>query len=88
MLGYRREVYRWAADEVRAVVTATTWSAFHLTHVEGVSIADAAAQLGLSVGNVYIARSRVISRDENEEICRISLMQLTGLNPHSYPRYF
>jgi len=33
-----------------------------LTRVKGVSIANAAAQLGLPVGNVYIARSRVISR--------------------------
>ena len=61
-LEYRREVYRWSAEEVRAAVSASTWIAFHLTHVEGISISSAAAQLGLSVGNVYIARSRVISR--------------------------
>ena len=59
---YRREVYRWAAEQVRETVSASTWSAFHLTHVEGVSIADAAAQLSQSVGNIYIARSRTISR--------------------------
>ena len=61
-LEYRREVYRWAADQVRDSVASTTWEAFQLTHIDGVSIADAAAQLKISVGNVYIARSRVISR--------------------------
>ena len=59
---YRCEVYRWAADQVRESVAASTWDAFQLTHVEGVSIADAAKRLNLSVGNIYIARSRVISR--------------------------
>ena len=61
-LEYRREVYRWAAEEVRTVVSTSTWIAFLLTHVEGILISSAAAQLGLSVGNVYIARSRVINR--------------------------
>lgn len=61
-LEYQREVYRWAADQVRESVATVTWDAFHLTHMEGVTIADAAKQLGISVGNVYIARSRVMSR--------------------------
>ncbi len=61
-LEYRREVYRWAAEQVRDSVASSTWNAFQLTHVEGVSIADAAAQLNISVGNVYIARSRIVSR--------------------------
>jgi DNA-directed RNA polymerase specialized sigma24 family protein len=30
--------------------------------MEGVSIADASKQLGISIGNVYIARSRVMNR--------------------------
>lgn len=59
---YRREVYRWAAEQVQNTVSSTTWNAFQLTHIEGVSIADAAKRLSMSVGNIYIARSRVISR--------------------------
>jgi len=59
---YRREVYRWAAQQVRDAIEPNTWAAFHLTHVEGVSIAEAAEQLSISVGNVYIARSRVMNR--------------------------
>lgn len=61
-LEYRREVYRWAAEQVRETVAPCTWNAFHLTHVEGVSIAEAAVRLEISVGNIYIARSRVMSR--------------------------
>lgn len=59
---YRREVYRWAASQVRQSVSQTSWDAFELTQVEGVPIAEVAAQLKMSVGSVYIARSRVMSR--------------------------
>jgi RNA polymerase sigma-70 factor (ECF subfamily) len=61
-LEYRREVYRWAAEQVRLAVSPATWNAFQLTHVEAMPIAKAAQQLGTSVGNVYIARSRVMKR--------------------------
>jgi RNA polymerase sigma-70 factor (ECF subfamily) len=59
---YRRRVFRWAADEVQGEFTPSTWRAFWLTAVDGRKPADAAAELGLSVGSVYIARSRVLAR--------------------------
>lgn len=59
---YRREVYRWAAEQVRQAVSPATWQAFELTHVAGIPIAEAARRLNISVGNVYIGRSRVMNR--------------------------
>jgi RNA polymerase sigma factor (sigma-70 family) len=59
---YRRRVFRWAADEVQGEFAPSTWRAFWLTAVDGRTPGDAAAELGLSVGAVYIARSRVLAR--------------------------
>lgn len=61
-LEYRREVYRWAAVQVRGAVADSTWQAFQLTHVDGLSVNDAAQQLGTTAGNIYISRSRVMAR--------------------------
>jgi RNA polymerase sigma factor (sigma-70 family) len=59
---YRRRLFRWAADEVKNEFTAKTWNAFWQTAVEGRPPGDVAAELGLSVPAVYIARSRALAR--------------------------
>ena len=59
---YRRQLFRWAADAVRGEFAPSTWRAFWITAIDGRAPADAAAELGLSVGAVYIARSRVLAR--------------------------
>ncbi len=62
---YRRRLFRWAADEVKGDFAPKTWDAFWRTAVEGRSPGDVAAELGLSVGAVYIARSRALARLRN-----------------------
>ncbi|MFK8112813.1 MAG: RNA polymerase sigma factor [Rubripirellula sp.] len=59
---YQREVFRHAARKVRQEFEESTWQAFWLTSVDGVSVSDAAQSLGRSIGSVYTARSRVIGR--------------------------
>jgi RNA polymerase sigma factor (sigma-70 family) len=59
---YRREVFQWAARAVQPEFHADTWEAFWLTAVQGVTMEDAAAQLGKGVGSIYAARSRVMKR--------------------------
>ncbi|MEM8671604.1 MAG: sigma-70 family RNA polymerase sigma factor [Planctomycetota bacterium] len=59
---YQRQLYLRASEIVRTDVDPATWKAFELTTVDGMSSADAARELGKSVGTVYAARSRVMKR--------------------------
>ncbi len=63
---HRQELFRWAADRVKTTVRDATWQAFWITAVEERSVEDAAHAVGLSVGAVYIARSRVLARLRDE----------------------
>lgn len=73
-LEYERRVFAWASEKVRVDFEGTTWAAFWQTAVEGKSGKEAADLLGLSVGAVYIAKSRVMSRLKEQ------ILQLTGDN--------
>jgi RNA polymerase sigma-70 factor (ECF subfamily) len=59
---YRRRVLAWAAERIRHEFRDSTWQAFWQTNVEGKDTNQVAAALGMSVGAVYIARSRVLGR--------------------------
>ena len=61
-LEYRREVFRWAARQVRKEFHRATWDAFWLTAVEGRPVEVVAEQLGKNRGAIYAARSRVMRR--------------------------
>jgi RNA polymerase sigma-70 factor (ECF subfamily) len=58
----RAGILDWALRAAREKFTEKTWRAFYLTAVEGKSADDAAAQTGLSVGAVYVAKSRVVAQ--------------------------
>jgi RNA polymerase sigma-70 factor (ECF subfamily) len=59
---YQQQLFRLAAAQIQKHFQPTTWKAFWRTAVEGESGASVAAELGLSVGAVYVARSRVLTR--------------------------
>jgi RNA polymerase sigma-70 factor (ECF subfamily) len=59
---YRRELFRWAAERVREQVSDRQWMLFWLTSVEERPIAEVAEEFAVSVGSIYIARSRITKR--------------------------
>jgi RNA polymerase sigma-70 factor (ECF subfamily) len=59
---YRQRVFAWAAEQVRGCFAEATWQAFWQVAVLGKSGEEAAAALGMSVGAVYVAKSRVLAR--------------------------
>jgi RNA polymerase sigma factor (sigma-70 family) len=59
---YRRRIFLWAADQIHGEFRQSTWRAFWLTAVEGQDVRTAAQASGITVGAVYIARSRVMAR--------------------------
>jgi RNA polymerase sigma factor (sigma-70 family) len=63
---YRQSLFARAAEQVRPCVEEATWLAFWQTAVEGKPPGQAAADLGLSVASVYLARSRVMARLRDE----------------------
>jgi RNA polymerase sigma factor (sigma-70 family) len=59
---YRRRLFQVAARGIEAEFTAATWQAFWQTAVESLPVVRVAEALEMSVGAVYIARSRVLAR--------------------------
>ena len=56
---FDQELLELATARVRERVEERTWEAYRLTAVEGLSGAEAAAQLGMQVGTVFKAKSKV-----------------------------
>ena len=59
---WRQQVFQWACAEARRHVSDVTWQAFWRTAMDGAPGKQVAAELGLSVAAVYLARSRVAAR--------------------------
>lgn len=59
---YRLQLFEWAMEQVQPQFEPATWEAFTQTAVGNVEPATVADRLGVSVGAVYIARSRVTGR--------------------------
>lgn len=59
---YRQQLLLHATEQIRAEFRESTWKAFWRTCIDGRPVAEIAAELGMSPGNVYVARSRIIAR--------------------------
>jgi RNA polymerase sigma factor (sigma-70 family) len=59
---YERQLFTWAADQVRRDFQASTWEAFWLTAVHGKSGKEVAEVLGMTTAAVYLAKRRVMTR--------------------------
>lgn len=63
---YRRSLFEWAAERIQCEFEETTWQAFWQTSVAAREPSLVAESLGMSIGAVYIARSRVLARLRRE----------------------
>src|SRR5262249_4707405 len=63
---YERQLFLWAAERVRGCFTERSWQAFWRTAVEANDARETAAALGMSVGAVYTAKSRILDRVRKE----------------------
>lgn len=59
---YRQQLLLCAAAQIRGEFRESTWLAFWKTCIDGRGIADVADELGMTAGNVYVARSRIMAR--------------------------
>ncbi|MDB4533870.1 sigma-70 family RNA polymerase sigma factor [Vicingaceae bacterium] len=63
---FRHQVFGWVVNKIEKDFQQPTWQAFWLTMVENRPIKEVANEIQVSVGAVYIARSRVMRRLQNE----------------------
>jgi RNA polymerase sigma-70 factor, ECF subfamily len=59
---WERWAFYWACCQVQSCTKQPTWRAFWLTAVEGKSSEQVATELSMSLGAVYAAKCRILSR--------------------------
>lgn len=63
---FQRQIFWLVAQEVKPSVKPKTWRAFWQSEIENRPIAQVAAELQMTTGAVYVARSRVLARLKRE----------------------
>lgn len=59
---YQLHLFYWAAEQVKETVSEKTWDAFWMTAMDGRSASEVASKLGMRLGSVYVAKSRMLLR--------------------------
>jgi RNA polymerase sigma-70 factor (ECF subfamily) len=63
---FNAQVLRVALERIRPHFESATWRAFELVWIEGRPAAQAADELPMPIGSIYVAKSRVLKRLEEE----------------------
>jgi RNA polymerase sigma-70 factor (ECF subfamily) len=63
---YERHLLTVASEKIKSSFAESTWQAFWQTAVEAKDVKEVAQSLGMSVGAVYVAKSRVLARIRQE----------------------
>lgn len=82
----RRAIFHRASERVRARISQTTWEAFQATAIEDAPIATVSLRLGISIGSIYVARSRVMKL-LRQEVDRLENANADPAQPSSISRY-
>ncbi len=69
---YAKRLFEWACERVRPTVKEQTWHLFKRSFIEDKPAAEVASECGVEPGQVYVARSRVLSR------LREAVLEATG----------
>ncbi|MEM7479218.1 MAG: sigma-70 family RNA polymerase sigma factor [Planctomycetota bacterium] len=67
---YQQHLVRWGIEQIKHSFEEHTWNAFWMTAIEERPVAEVAAELGMSTGAVYVAKSRALKK-LGEEIRKI-----------------
>lgn len=59
---YERQLFNWAATKVQPAFKQENWRAFWLTTIENKTVEQVSTELKMAKGQVYVARSRVMSK--------------------------
>lgn len=69
---FQKQIFWVVAKTVRTQVKPATWQAFWSTEIERQSVEQVAKNLKITVGSVYVSRSRVIARLRKEAQKKLS----------------
>lgn len=76
---YERQLFNWAAAQVKSLFKPANWQAFWMSTVEGKSIEEVSKTLGMQRGAIYVARSRVMAkvasviRERLQQTCEVDV---------------
>ena len=68
---FRQQTFALASERVRREVDESAWQSFWRIAVEAQRPKDVAAALGMNIGAVYVAKSRVLARLREEVVAML-----------------